>query len=164
MSDLIEDFPKHRQNTFYGSKRKSVGFSETCDLRIFQCHDDIDERDIWYSEDDYKNMKSASKKAANVAHRVLGSHSMSDANSAVVEALDDYINLTGIERFLSPKSIKKAIAARTERTNAVMREQERQYWSGKYDIHKLACESRRHTKWAIRRAHTIGMFNAQISE
>jgi len=66
-------------------------------------------------------------------------------------------NLTGIENFLTPSLIKKSVARKRQRLNAVLDEQVRQYASGCFDPHRLALVSQCYSKSSIQRSLKIGM-------
>eukprot|EP00579_Thalassiosira_antarctica_P000705 CAMPEP_0201875042 /NCGR_PEP_ID=MMETSP0902-20130614/7129_1 /ASSEMBLY_ACC=CAM_ASM_000551 /TAXON_ID=420261 /ORGANISM="Thalassiosira antarctica, Strain CCMP982" /LENGTH=150 /DNA_ID=CAMNT_0048402015 /DNA_START=235 /DNA_END=684 /DNA_ORIENTATION=+ len=150
MADIIVDLPSRRDSnsSIEGSNKKymSVQFSQTIDIQLFECHDDINASEIWYSELDYELMKIARKQAVYDLRRIIRS-------PIKTEDLGNGI-LTGLERHLTPKITKKTIVSKVKGFNAVLVEQDRQNLSGEYDQYKLRRVSRRHTKWVAKRAYT----------
>jgi len=80
MADIIVDLPSRRDSnsSIEGSNKKymSVQFSQTIDIQLFECHDDINASEIWYSELDYELMKIMKKQAVCDVRRIIRSRSI----------------------------------------------------------------------------------------
>mmetsp|Transcript_34361 Transcript_34361/g.63175 ORF Transcript_34361/g.63175 Transcript_34361/m.63175 type:complete len:188 (+) Transcript_34361:38-601(+) len=172
--DLIVDFPSRGRRL---SNCKSVRFSETVDVQLFERRIEVHRSELWYSESDYGMMKIANRRAVRDVRRTfLRQHiSASDRASSGCDDSndhDDSLNstesecleyglLTGLERFLLQSTIKKTHSGRTGCYVAVLAEQGRQARARECDPQKIRRASRRHTEWARKRAHTIGTLNAR---
>mmetsp|Transcript_506 Transcript_506/g.714 ORF Transcript_506/g.714 Transcript_506/m.714 type:complete len:188 (-) Transcript_506:241-804(-) len=172
--DLIVDFPGRGRSV---SNSKSVRFSETVNVQLFERRRDVHRSELWYSESDYGMMKIENKRALRDVRRAFlrrrGSTSdrascgCDDSNdhddslySTDSECLEDGL-LTGLERFLLQSTIKKTLSGRTGCYGAVLVEQGRQARARECEPQKIRRASRRHTEWARRRAHTVGTLNAR---
>jgi len=163
---LIEDFPQQGRRRG-GLNRRFVRFSRTNRVQVFERVDGVDPGEVWYIDSDCRAMKADAKRAAHEVHRMLGSCTSPsrDVASFLIRAAEaeERITLTGIEKFLSPRLVEKAVRARTDLIEAVLLEQERQRRTGARDPHRLARAAERHTERSARRAHLIGLLNAESS-
>ena len=160
---LIEDFPQQGRRRG-GPNRRSVRFSRTNRVQVFERVDSVDRGELWYTDFDCRAMKADVKRAAREAHLMLGlCSSPRDVASSLIREVDERITLTGIEKYLSPRLVEKAVQARTDLMEAVLLEQERQWRTGARDPHRLARAADRHTERSARRAQLIGLLNAESS-
>lgn len=143
--------------------KKSLSFDQTIDIQFFQRRDDETKEGAWYSERDYKAFKAANRRAVFEAHAKFRSTTSSSSvvDASLQESFAD-CTLTGLERILTPKVLKKSQACKAGCWRAVLGEQDRQDDEGVQDPIRIALASLRETGWAAKRAHTIGMLNAQL--
>ena len=170
----------NEHNTEFNKSKKASGvsFAKTIHIQFFQVPDDVDEREIWYSSEEYKDMKEKNRQAVMRVHRKLRTQSPSSStdddgisqskssNPTTLTLLEDEC-LTGIEHLLSVKIIKKTRANKVECSNAVLQEQERLYYhnvsmeeESDDPVDALACVSKHYSRWSTKRAQIIGQFNA----
>ena len=142
-SDLIVDFPSSRRRSSSSAggggpkpKKKRVSFARTSCMMFIPPLDDypdgpIDAREIWYSKQDYTAMKIANRQAVFDLHRRFRSRSIpgSQGGAHQTEDVDECI-LTGLERLLTPNTVKKSEACRRQCWDAVLDEQDRQDQTG----------------------------------
>lgn len=134
--------------------------------------DDTSKKILWYSDQDYKAMKIANRHAVvNVHRRFQKKNTHNNITEEVGKEDDLDCILTGLERLLTPKIIKKSQSNRIQAWNAVLNEQQRQRTKYSNDrsesdidndngVEELARVCRLKSEWASTRAHTIGMLNA----
>ena len=183
MTHLIVDFPSRRRGSIMRSSNKpenneskkvsgvSVSFAKSMHIQFFQAPDDVDESEIWYTSEEYKDMKESNRQAVVRVHRKLRTPSLStdddgSQSSKATTLLEDEC-LTGIEHLLSVKIIKKVRACRKECLNAVLQVQDR-LWQDNVgsmeesddSVDVLASVSKHYSKWSTKRAQIIGQYNA----
>ena len=170
-SDLIVDFPNlsaRLPNVIEANEdeeaKSSVHFDRTSTVVFFQTPDDIERSKMWYTAEDYTEMKQAVRRASISARNKLPLSSSCDSvrstPSIILEDDNDDECLTGIEHLLSMKLIKKTYARRMQCLNAVLDEQERQRYWGESNPDVLAQVSQYYSKCSTKRAVIIGTFNA----
>mmetsp|Transcript_22040 Transcript_22040/g.40430 ORF Transcript_22040/g.40430 Transcript_22040/m.40430 type:complete len:173 (-) Transcript_22040:501-1019(-) len=99
MSDLIVNFPQQRCNSSVGkSAKKTVQFAPMNELRFFERNEKMNRGKFWYSDKEYKAMKTVTQQGKR--YLSLSSNQVDNA-----DALDDCI-VTGIENLLSPNIIR----------------------------------------------------------
>ena len=152
MSGLIVDFPQVSSRGRI--VRKKVRFSSRSKMMYFECHDEDNSRNIWYSDDEYKDMKIANARAVHSVREKLNSM-RSLHNSASNECV-----VTGIEKLLTTKLIMKSKASRRRHLNAVLGEQDRQHLEGECDAIKIALVSLNGSKWSTKTAQKIGVLQS----
>jgi len=209
-SSLSSSKQEQQGNTRYA--KKSVYFARTMDVTFIERRAGMSTEykdSIWYSQRDYRAMKLANK------HAVLGLHkrfrssqstsststsvndgtSISNSDNVDVSSGSSSINeaestvLTGLERLLTPKIIKKSAFCRRQCWKAVLDEQDRQEqeWNNHHPTpgntsrqemvispcHRDSCHAAQDalarasikiTEWAVKRAHTTGMLNAATAD
>ena len=147
---LIIDFPRTRRchaRPCGTNKKKELRFSTSSRLHIFE-HQDVEASEVWYSDRDVKLMKVANRKAAMEVSARLSSRSSNGS-----------ITVTGLERLLTPKTLKKSYAVRQAVRAAVLEEQERQYRQGEeVDPIKIRSVAARYSAWSTKKAHTIALY------
>ena len=137
MTHLIVDFPSRRRGSIMRSSNKPknnesrkkasrVCFAKTMHIQFFQVPDDVDASEIWYTSEEYDDMKETNRQAVVRVHRKLQIPRLStdDSSKPTTRLLEDEC-LTGIEHLLSVKIIKKVHACRKECLNAVLQVQDR---------------------------------------
>ena len=155
MSPLIVDFPS--SNSLESPKKKTVHFSISSKMMIFQAPDESDASSLWYSKEDYQDMKQDTKRAVLRAQKRLPTLASTDLESMNdVDVMGDAV-LTGIENLLTPNAIKRTKIRRRKCVQAVLEEQERQYYARVQDVGSIASASYLHSKPASRTARTIGL-------
>ena len=174
-NDLIVDFPNlaaRLPNVIEANEdeeaKASVHFDRTSTVVFFHTPDDIERSKMWYTAEDYTEMKQAVTRASISARNKLplslsrssSCDSVRSTPSIILEDDNDDECLTGIEHLLSVKLIKKAYARRMQCLNAVLDEQERQRYWGKSNPDLLAQVSQYYSKCSTKRAVIIGTFNA----
>ena len=170
-NDLIVDFPNlaaRLPNVIEANEdeeaKSSVHFDRTSTVVFFQTPDDIERSKMWYTAEDYTEMKQAIRRASISARNKLPLSSSCDSvrstPSIILDEDTDDECLTGIEHLLSMKLIKKTYARRMQCLNAVLDEQERQRYWGKSNPDLLAQVSQYYSKCSTKRAVIIGTFNA----
>ena len=175
-NDLIVGFPNlaaRLPNVIEANEDKeakaSVHFDRTSTVVFFQTPDDIERSKMWYTAEDYTEMKQDVTRASISARNTLPlslsrSSSCDSVRSTPSIILEDEDNddecLTGIEHLLSVKLIKKTYARRMQCLNAVLDEQERQRYCGESNPDVLAQVSQYYSKCSTKRAVIIGTFNA----
>ena len=146
-------------------KSKTVRFSQTSQLVLFnKSYHDIDKREIWYSNDDYKAMKKDCKQATFAAYmRGSALASSGDADRAWIEALlmNEVIDVTGLEKYVCKDIFKQTTLNRMLRLEAVFMEQERQDQCKLYNPDELANASQHYSELAVKRARVIGLLNTK---
>ena len=158
--NLIVDFPdsttpRRCSHPGAGSCQKILRFSAISEMRVYETHSDINARDMWYSERDYKAMKQANTRAVqDVCQRLRCGDEVFFVGAIT----------TGLEKLMWPKINKRAVASRLSTRAAVLEEQERQYLSGEDDPNEISRVSRHHTRWARKSAHAIALLNAPNAE
>ena len=151
-------------------KASGVCFAKTMHIQFFQVPDDVDVSEIWYTSEEYNDMKETNRQAVIRIHRKLRIPRLStdDSSKPTTLFLEDEF-LTGIEHLLSIKIIKKTHANRVERSNAVLQVQERlwQHNVGSMEeeesddsVDVLASVSKHYSRWSTKRAQIIGQYNA----
>ena len=118
-NDLIVDFPNlaaRLPNVIEANEdeeaKASVHFDRTSTVVFFQTPDDIERSKMWYTAEDYTEMKQAIRRASISARNKLPLSSSCDSvRSTPSIILEDEDNddecLTGIEHLLSVKLIKQ---------------------------------------------------------
>ncbi len=180
MADLIVNFPNRGRRGSnspaiwaccgsISTERKSVRFSHMVTVQSFDRCDAARTNQMWYSESDFEALRIANRRNSRDVHERFRSRSIScrsngvpiDTDCVDVEECLKNGTLTGLERFLSEKIIKKTISSREGCYNAVLGEQNRQNLSGEYNPGRIRRASRRHTEWTRKRAYAVGLLNAQ---
>ena len=153
-------------------KASGVRFAKSMHIQFFQVPDDVDASEIWYTREEYDDMKETNRQTVIRVHRKLRTPSLStdeygsQSGKATTRLLEDEC-LTGIEHLLSVKIIKKVHACRKGCLNAVLQEQER-LWQDNVgsmeesddSVDVLASVSKHYSKWSTKRAQIIGQYNA----
>lgn len=152
MTELIVDFPDRSAK----ASINSVRFSASGKVRFYKRHHAYDVNELFYSEQECENMKAANRRAVRDARKRYASF----VSGASTEDFDT-CTLIGIEHLLSPNLIEQGMMAKKECRRAVFAEQSRQAQLGERDASKLASASRCQTKSSAKRAHLIGLLQAQ---
>jgi len=156
--------PKNNES----KKASGVCFAKSMHVQFFQVPDDVDASEIWYTSEEYNDMKETNRQAVVRVHRKLRIPSIStdDSSKPTTLFLEDEC-LTGIEHLLSVKIIKKTHANKVECSNAVLQEQERLWYhnvsmeeESDDQVNALACVSKHYSRWSTKRARIIGQYNA----
>ena len=159
--------PKNNES----KKATGVSFAKSMHIQFFQAPDDVDESEIWYTSEEYKDMKESNRQAVVRVHRKLRTPSLStdddgSQSSKATTLLEDEC-LTGIEHLLSVKIIEKTRANRVECSNSVLQVQDRLWYHnvGSMEesddpIDALARVSKHYSRWSTKRARIIGQYNA----
>lgn len=169
MTDLIVDFPyaQQRRDSFAYTKNLAVRFSTTSKLTFVERHSESDSTNMWYTGDDIDSMKAEFRRDVQDTHYRLysGISSLeSDDDSTGSESSDIVqVELFGMEGMLTPKLVKKKHESRSQCWRAVLVEQARQQKENEYDPRRLAKIARYHSRWSVRRAHTIGLLQNRYS-
>ena len=81
MTHLIVDFPSSRRGSIMRSSNKpknneskkasGVCFAKTMHIQFFQVPNDVDDSEIWYTSEEYNDMKKTSRQAVLRVHRKL---------------------------------------------------------------------------------------------
>ena len=156
--------PKNNES----KKASGVCFAKSMHVQFFQVPDDVDASEIWYTSEEYNDMKETNRQAVLRVHRKLRTPRLStdDSSKPTTLFLEDEC-LTGIEHLLSVKIIKKVHACRKECMNAVLQVQGR-LWQDNVgsmeesddSVDVLASVSKHYSKWSTKRAQIIGQYNA----
>ena len=140
-------------------KASGVCFAKSMHVQFFQVPDDVDDSEIWYTSEEYDDMKETNRQAVVRVHRKLRTPSSTTL-------LEDEC-LTGIEHLLSVKIIKKTRANRVECSNSVLQEQDRLWYHNVGSMEEsddpvdaLARVSKHYSRWSTKRAQIIGQYNA----
>lgn len=165
MGDLIVDFPSRGRDrgADAAAKRASVRFAPRVDVFLLEQRRDAPLGETWHSSEDIEAMKAENyrRAARELPESFRASRGSEDAaTSEELKCLKDGV-LTGLERALSPEILRKTIASRRGCCNAVLEEQGWQEMLGECDPVRIRRASLRHTKWARRRAHVVGLLNAR---
>ena len=164
--------PKNNES----KKASGVSFAKTIDIQFFQVPDDVDDREIWYTSEEYDDMEETYRQDVLRVHGKLRTPSgtvTDDSSKPTTRLLEDLEDecLTGIEHLLSVKIIKKVHACRRAHLNAVLQVQERlrQHNVGSmeesYDtVDALARVSKHYSRFSNKRAQIIGQYNARKQE
>ena len=105
--------PKNNES----KKASGVSFAKTIDIQFFQVPDDVDDREIWYTSEEYDDMEETYRQDVLRVHGKLRTPSgtvTDDSSKPTTRLLEDLEDecLTGIEHLLSVKIIKKVHACR----------------------------------------------------
>lgn len=150
MPNLIVDFPRERNSR--------VCFSAMSDLWVYESELNVNETNkIWYSENEYKNMKQDLKRSIlkkNNTNRRPSNQAgtAASANEGLMEnngqdgETEDEIDLLG------PNVIRWVHAHKISHRMAVLEEQERQGRTGERSPSKLAFVSHLYSQWSTIRA------------
>ena len=165
---LIVDFPSTRRFHEASSPKRlpemsktRLRFSTSSRLHIYE-RQEVKDSEIWYSDQDVKLMKVANRLAARDASAKLFSRSSQDAHKNTDPPTSTgCITVTGLERLLTSKSLKKSYATRRAVRAVVLEEQERQYRSGEEDQIKIRSVAARYSEWSTKRAHTIALYTVR---
>ena len=149
-------------------KASGVRFAKSMHVQFFQVPDDVDASEMWYTSEEYDDMKETNRQTVIRVHMKLRTPSLSTDDKPTTRLLEDEC-LTGIEHLLSVKIIKKVHACRKECLNAVLQVQER-LWQHNVGSMKesddsvdvLASVSKHYSKWSTKRAQIIGLYNAYV--
>ena len=180
MTHLIVDFPSSRRRSIMRSSNKpknneskkssGVSFAKSMHVKFFQAPDDVDESEIWYTSEEYKDMKESNRQVIIRVHRKLRTSSLSTDDDGIdykATTLLEAECLTGIEHLLSVKIIEKTRANRVECSNSVLQVQDRLWYHnvGSMEesddpIDALARVSKHYSRWSTKRARIIGQYNA----
>ncbi len=122
MTDLIVPFPRQRQRCQSQRRQRKqhrkVQFAETSELHIiYEPHDNIDRRELWFTRTEYDHMKLAVQKDV-LKVRAGGS------NGDAVRVSNGF--WIGIAHLLTQSCIDQVKACRARCTVAVLTEQARQ--------------------------------------
>lgn len=148
-------------------RRDSVQFSHVATVKFYDRDDET--CDKWHCVRDYNDMKIRRNGAIRELRLMFRSRrSSSDERDSIEEESEDdddsdddgCICLTGLERFLTDKIVRKTISCRDGCMRAVLAEQRRQAELGESDPHELGRLSEHHAEWSARRAHQIAVLNA----
>lgn len=154
MSELIVDFPRRRRN----SKMKRVQFSGITEITFFERLDETESSKIWYTPQDYRNMRSQNHEAVLHAHTSMRSFISKDEET---QEIDGSI-FTGIENLMTPALIRKSRQRRAQCISSVLEAQERQDIDEDHDSLGLACVSKEYSKSAVKRALRIGLLQRTL--
>ncbi len=139
---------------------KTVSFYPKAGMKIVARHNEP--MDLWYTKDDYTAMKVQNvHMAAEEVYKAYIKFSSNPSNVDDDEASEACCMIVGIENALSRDIKVKRNKQRHQLVDAVLKEQDRQDRTGKYDENKLACISQRCSEWARERARRIGIDQSQ---
>ena len=168
MTDLIVNFPRHRDN--HRSRRAvQVQFADTAQLHIFKLHHHQDSEknfvyvprhELWYTRSEYSIMRRAAVEdvlqvRARISSGAPLNYSGNDEADAPVPAAEEErssVCCIGIEHLLTPAIVRQRRACIDRCIDAVLTEQERR-GSSEMDI---ALASFVHSRGAALRARRLG--------
>lgn len=155
MSDLIVNFTQARKVGF--KARSGVRFSPDSTVRFYAKPNKDDASLLYYTKSDYQGFKKESKLTVQEIHRRYHARCKCPEEQDSDDIFQGCV-LTGVENLLTPTIMKKSVARRVGRLQAVLDEQDRQVEEQGYcDPDKLASVSRRYSKASMQRAEKIGM-------
>lgn len=135
--------------------KKSVQFSASNDVHIYETSDDLDVSDLFYSEEDIEAMgyeRLLDAKNINKKYETISS----SGSEKELRAMNRTMNLTGVENLLTNNDIAQKLSRYKERQIcSVLHEQERQQESGECDPLRLAQIATTLSVWSVQRAEKI---------
>ena len=164
MTDLIVNFPRHRDNH---RSRRAVQFADTAQLHIFKPHQDSEENfvyvprhELWYTRSEYSIMRRAAvedvlqvrARISSGAPLTLNYSGNDDGGAPAAEEERSSVCCIGIEHLLTPAIVRQRRACIDRCIDAVLTEQER-CGSSEMDI---ALASFVHSRGAALRARKLG--------
>ena len=69
----------NEHHTEFNKSKKASGVRFAKTIQFFQVPDDVDEREIWYSSEEYNDMKEKNRQAVMRVHRKLRTQSPSSS-------------------------------------------------------------------------------------
>ena len=112
---------------------------------------------MYLSKDDYATFRSANRqdiREINPRYKILKCARGHDSTNDLHASFDNNL-LIGLEHVLTPNIVKKVSMSRQQHRVEVLKEQGRQKEKGIYDPELLACASRRHSVWSMKRTEKI---------
>ena len=163
MTDLIVNFPRHRDNH---PRRRAVQFADTdtAHLHIFKRYKDSEKNyiachELWYTRSEHYSMRRAAvEDALQVRERILSGAPLNysgepvPADEGLAEEERSSVCCIGIEHLLTPAIVRQRRACIDRCIDAVLTEQER-CGSSEMDI---ALASFVHSRGAALRARKLG--------
>lgn len=152
MSSLIVDFPERRTSSAdTQAEAKRVRFSPTARIQYFQGSEKSDSSRLYYSEDEYQEMKAARWRAIRNLHRRY--LAMSSGERPIQD-----LEFTGLENFLNREIAQRMTNRRKALLRDVLLEQARQGGLGECDPTEIARVARHHSQSSVKRAEKIASF------
>ena len=153
---LLADYTHRRQ--LIAAKRRRVRFAPDADTCTYHLPDDLNLKDLWYSETEKASMREARKRAVDdTRRRLIGYTQFSEEEKAtLLQAMA--IFSVGIEHFIDRNNFSKMMRCREKTKMAVLEEQAyQQQEEGRiYDAERLRSVSERYSAWAVSQAEKIG--------
>ena len=131
---------------------KSLQFSATEEVFIYDTADDIDRSDLFYSDEDIDLMGNERLRDAKAINKKYETISVSGSQK---ELILRGMNLTGVENLLSKEIAEKSSRYKERQIYSVLHEQQRQRELGRCDPLRLAQISKSLSVWAVERAEKI---------
>ena len=162
---LLVDFPSRPRRSTVDDKvkttrQRSINF--TPDITVFSysndSSNDIQSHDLWYTSQEYKQMKHTRSQDICAAIRIMQSPEFKSSVSS------QHLNLIGVERYLSREVLVETKRRRDAHVNAVLDEQERQDSNMISDLKTLGDLSRTHSKWSVERSQIAARFSRMLDD
>ena len=162
---LLVDFPSQPRrlsldNEVKTTRRRRINF--TPDITVFSYSDDssndIQSHDLWYTSQEYKQMKHARAQDICTAIKTMQSPESQESVSS------QHLNLIGVERYLTREVLVETKLRRDAHINAVLDEQERQDSNMISDPDTLGDLSRKHSRWSAERSLIAAQFSLMLDD
>lgn len=159
--NLIVNFPASRQSKYHDSKKqkKHVCFSDRVQEFDSNCIIEVKEKkSAWYTSGDMKRLRAQFRidvlkcsSDPKPIHHVVGKTNIATFSNDMV----------GLERFVNAATYIEHQRKRDQFFHAFFAERDKQQDNGICNPVQMALVLLEHSKWAVARAHQIGVFCAE---